>query len=116
MVHAVGSGVCGIFVTEGNEGFGILIAGSKADQEGLGPVATIPRVTGSHAMGKSSLLGYPEFPDPLTAASTRQLLTPRPDERRRVRPQILAPASCLGRLRRPKTFPMPVIWPPLAST
>ncbi len=57
-------------------------------------------------MAKSSLLAYPEFPDPLTAATIRQLMTPRLNELRWVRQTSHSPASRLGLLCWLKTFPI----------
>ncbi len=57
-------------------------------------------------MAKSSLPAYPEFPDPLTAATIRQLLTPRPHELRWVRQSSHSRASRLGLLCWLKTFPI----------
>ena len=64
------------------------------------------RSPGSDAMAKSSLLAYPEFPDPLTAATIRQLMTPRLNELRWVRRTSHSPASRLGLLCWLKTFPI----------
>jgi hypothetical protein len=53
-----------------------------------------------------SLLAYPEFPDPLTAAVLNQFFTPRPEELRWVWRTSSAPEARLGLLCLLKTFPI----------
>src|SRR5579863_9515306 len=53
-----------------------------------------------------SLLAYPEFPEPLSAAAIHQLFTPRPDELRWVWQVSSSPEARLGLLCLLKAFPI----------
>ena len=53
-----------------------------------------------------SLLAYPEFPEPLTAAVLNQFFTPRPEELRWVWLTSSSPEARLGLLCLLKTFPV----------
>jgi hypothetical protein len=73
------------------------------------------------AKSNPSLLGYPEFPDPLTGAAIRQLFTPKPDELLCVRQMSnsrasrlgllcwLKPLPILGRFAPPEEIPAPIV-------
>jgi hypothetical protein len=59
-----------------------------------------------------SLLAYPEFPEPLTAAVLNQFFTPRPEELRWVWRTSSSPEARLGLLCLLKTFPVLGRFPP----
>jgi hypothetical protein len=54
----------------------------------------------------SSLLAYPQFPDPLTEKVIRELFTPTPDELRWVWHTSSVPEARLGLLCLLKSFPL----------